>query len=70
MSDEKIARRNIFADKFYEFRGEFRKIVWPDRESLFKSTLTVITISLIFGALITVMDAVFSIIFTSLVSLL
>jgi preprotein translocase subunit SecE len=69
MSDE-VKSKNFIVEKFHEFRGEFRKIVWPDRPGLFKSTATVITISLIFGALITVMDFGFSLIFTNLVGLL
>jgi preprotein translocase subunit SecE len=71
MSDEKRALgKNVITEKYHEFRGEFRKIVWPDRASLIKSTITVITISLIFGALITLMDGVFSIMFTSFVQMI
>jgi preprotein translocase subunit SecE len=72
MSDEKKKDPNkkiFFVEKFQEFRAEFRKIVWPDRPTLIKHTITVITISLIFGALITLMDAIFGVLFTSFVQL-
>ena len=67
MSDEK---KNVILEKFYEYRGEFRKIVWPDRPALIKNTVTVIAISLIFGVLITLMDGMFGIIFTSFVQMI
>ncbi len=58
------------AGKFTELRAEFRKIVWPSRETLIKHTVTTIVISLIFGAFITVLDGLFGVIFTSLVGLM
>jgi preprotein translocase subunit SecE len=61
---------NKIAGKFNELRGEFRKIVWPSRETLVKHTVTTIVISLIFGAFITVLDGLFGIIFQSLVGLM
>ena len=61
---------NPVAEKFKEFRGEFRKIVWPSRDDLIKHTITVIVISLIFGALIALMDGVFGMTFTTLVGML
>jgi preprotein translocase subunit SecE len=71
MSDEpkkkKDARPNFFQEKFTEYRSEFRKIVWPSREQLIKHTITTIVISLIFGALITVLDGAFGVAFTSFV---
>jgi preprotein translocase SecE subunit len=55
------------AAKLTELRGEFRKIVWPSRETLLKHTVTTIVISLIFGAFITALDFFFGVVFTSLV---
>jgi preprotein translocase subunit SecE len=71
MSDEKKneSKKFFVVEKLQEFRAEFRKIVWPDRPTLIKHTITVITISLIFGALITLMDAIFGVLFTSFVQL-
>ncbi len=67
--NENIFKRcvNYFANKLKDLRGEFRKIVWPSRETLVKHTITTIVISLLFGAFITLLDALFGIIFTSLV---
>lgn len=45
---------------FREFRGEFKKIIWPARVELIKKTATVIVTSLSFGLLIFVMDTIFS----------
>lgn len=46
---------------FQTYRAEFRKIVWPSKQTLFKHTVTVIVVSLIFGAYIALFDYVFSI---------
>ncbi len=80
MSDEvkkEAESRNIFVragrglvTKLTELRGEFRKIVWPSRETLVKHTVTTVVISLIFGAFITLLDALFGVAFTSLVGLI
>jgi len=42
-----------------EYKAEFRRIVWPSRQVLFKHTVTVIAVSAIFGAYIALMDGVF-----------
>jgi preprotein translocase subunit SecE len=54
--------------KRIEFWAEFKRIVWPSREDLMKQTLTVIVISLIFGAYIAVLDGAFALLFSSAVS--
>ncbi|MCL2501382.1 MAG: preprotein translocase subunit SecE [Defluviitaleaceae bacterium] len=43
----------------HEYRAEFRKIVWPSKQVLFKHTVTVIAVSGLFGAYIALMDGVF-----------
>jgi preprotein translocase subunit SecE len=76
MSDEpknqkegsEIKEKNFIQAKFSEYRAEFRKIVWPSRPELIKHTITTIVISLLFGALIAVMDGVLSLVFTTLVN--
>lgn len=45
---------------FHQFRGEFKKIVWPNREDLIKQTTTVIATSLVVAAAVFVMDVVYS----------
>jgi preprotein translocase SecE subunit len=42
-----------------EYRAEFRRIVWPSKQILFKHTVTVIAVSAIFGAYIALLDGVF-----------
>ena len=49
------------------YRAEFRKIVWPGREQLIKHTVTVIAVSLLFGAYIALNDFVFSQVFRQFV---
>ncbi len=61
---------DAFVGKLTELRGEFRKIVWPSRETLIKHTVTTIVISVIFGVFITLLDGLFGVIFTSLVGLM
>ena len=60
-------KKNKIAEVFYEFRAEFKRIVWPSKEELLKHTITVIVISLIFGAYIALLDIGFGAVFTNLV---
>ncbi|MDF2821592.1 MAG: hypothetical protein K0R15_2033 [Clostridiales bacterium] len=43
-----------------ELKGEFKKIIWPDKESLVKQTALVLFISVLLGTIIYVIDLVFS----------
>ncbi|MCL2363062.1 MAG: preprotein translocase subunit SecE [Defluviitaleaceae bacterium] len=45
---------------FYDYKAEFRRIVWPSNQVLIKHTITVIVVSLLFGAYIATLDGVFS----------
>lgn len=40
-------------------KAEFRKIVWPNQEKLTKQTITVVSVSLVLGLLIAVLDWLF-----------
>lgn len=40
-------------------KSEFKKITWPDKESLMKQTAVVVGVSLVLGALIAVLDFIF-----------
>lgn len=43
---------------WYEgLKSEFRKIIWPDRETLVKETVAVVVITAILGVLISIFDA-------------
>ena len=43
--------------KIKGLQSEFKKIVWPDKMTLAKQTAAVVSVSLILGALISVIDA-------------
>ncbi len=45
-----------FGEWFKGIKGEFRKIIWPSRESLKKQTVTVIIVSLLLGGVVFVYD--------------
>jgi preprotein translocase SecE subunit len=44
---------------YQTYRAEFRRIVWPSNPVLFKHTITVIVVALLFGAYIAVLDTAF-----------
>lgn len=37
-------------------KAEFKKITWPDKDSLLKQSLAVVAISIVVGAIITILD--------------
>ncbi|MBR1736320.1 MAG: preprotein translocase subunit SecE [Firmicutes bacterium] len=61
-SDKKSDKKS-FSYVLGQYKGEFRKIVWPKKEDLVKETLTVIVISLMVGAIIAGYDYIFSTLF-------
>jgi len=45
------------AVKFFDgVKAEFKKISWPDKDSLMKQSVAVVIISLVVGAIIAVLD--------------
>ncbi len=42
---------------FKGLKGEFKKIIWPDRKTLVKQTVAVTVCSILLGAIIAVIDA-------------
>ena len=42
---------------FKGLQAEFKKIIWPDKKTLAKQTVAVVSVSLILGAIISVVDA-------------
>ena len=42
---------------FKGHKAEFNKIVWPDKNTLAKQTTAVVAVSVVLGALISVVDA-------------
>ena len=41
---------------FKGLKAEFRKIIWPDKETLAKQTAAVVSVSVVLGAIIAVID--------------
>lgn len=41
---------------FQELKAEFKKIIWPDKNSLVKESVAVIIIAIILGCIIAVID--------------
>ena len=51
------ARTDKKAVSFFDgVKAEFKKISWPDKDSLLKQSVAVVVISLVVGANITVLD--------------
>lgn len=42
---------------FKGLQAEFRKVVWPDRKTLIKQATAVVSISVLLGVLLSVIDA-------------
>lgn len=58
-TDSKAASANKKSDKvpfFKGVKGEFRKIIWPNRDDLTKQTIAVVVVSVVLGVIITVLD--------------
>jgi len=70
MEDNKNVVMDTASGIFTSYKAEFRKIVWPSKENLIKHTITVVAVSLMFGAYIAAMDGGFGIIFRQLVGLM
>lgn len=43
---------------FKGLQAEFKKVVWPDRNTLVKQTTAVVSVSILLGALISIVDAI------------
>jgi len=53
-----------FNAKKNEYWAEFKRIVWPSRDQLIKETITVMAVSLIFGAYVAILDGAFGTLFS------
>ncbi|MCL2223384.1 MAG: preprotein translocase subunit SecE [Defluviitaleaceae bacterium] len=65
--DKSVNETGVVKGTYQTYRAEFRKIVWPSKETLFKHTVTVIAVSLMFGAYIALNDYIFSTVFQQFV---
>jgi len=52
------------------YSAEFKKIVWPTKETLVKHTITVAVVSLLFGAYIALVDGALTLLFGRFVQLI
>ena len=43
---------------FKGLKAEFKKVIWPDKNTLAKQTTAVVSVSVLLGALIAVIDAI------------
>lgn len=43
---------------FKGLQAEFKKVIWPDKKTLAKQTTAVVTVSVVLGAVIAVIDAI------------
>jgi len=50
------AKKNKFKSFFKDIIQELKKVIWPTKQQLTKSTITVIVVCLIMGTLIWVFD--------------
>ena len=54
----KAEKKSGLKDFFKGVKTEFKKISWPDKTTLLKQSVVVVTISIVLGLLITLMDTV------------
>ena len=52
---EKSLKKNWFDG----LKAEFKKIIWPDRKSLVKETGAVVSVSIVLGMIIAILDFIF-----------
>ena len=45
--------------KFSQIKAEFKKIIWPDKQTAAKRTVAVVVISVILGVIIAILDFIF-----------
>ena len=43
---------------FKGLQAEFRKVVWPDKNALVRQTTAVVSVSVLLGVIITIIDAI------------
>ena len=55
MGDSKTKAKK--PSKIKDLKAEFKKIIWPDKKTLAKQTVAVVSVTVILGAIISVVDA-------------
>ncbi len=59
-SDSSKKSKRSLKSLLKDFRGEFRKIIWPSKKEISNKTFTVIVTSIIVGIVIMGLDAMFA----------
>lgn len=67
---EKKGDKPGFSETFRDYKAEFQKIIWPNRDEIAKKTVTVIITSLFIGAIIFCMDTIYTAGYDVILSLL
>lgn len=57
MGKEKSSEKAQKKSWFQGLQSEFRKIIWTDRDTLIKQTVVVVVVTVVLGAIVSVMDA-------------
>ena len=55
---EKKAKKSAVSVFWAGVKAEFKKIIWPDRQSTFKQSVAVVAISVVVGVIIAILDYV------------
>ncbi len=58
--DKSAEKRRPFKSVLSDYKGEYKKIIWPTKKELIKETAIVIVTCIIVGAIITSLDMIFS----------
>ena len=61
---------NLFkriGDYLKEIKGELKKVTWPTKDDLIKTTIAVLVSSLIFGVFLFIVDMIFSRVINSII---
>ena len=68
-SSKKSDKKSL-SEKLADCKAEAKKIIWPNRETVKKNTITVIITSLIIGAVIFGMDTVYTTVLNLVIGLM
>ena len=58
-ANEKAPKTSVVKSWFKGLKSEFKKIIWPDKQTLVKKTTATIVVSVCLGALIALIDLLF-----------
>ena len=53
------AEKSVKTSRWKRIKAEFKKIIWPDKPTVFKKTVAVVVLSIILGVIIALLDTVF-----------